>query len=92
MDTIREKTDLADSYGEVKNIPPLLICPNQKPRLPTQVLNSSVLLQNANINLGDCYSLTSRNYNDTLYGIGFESNVDLTHWKIKKPWGVSSEN
>ena len=26
---------------------------------------------------------------DTLYGIGFESNVDLTHWKIQKPWGVT---
>ncbi|MEE9166345.1 MAG: LPS export ABC transporter periplasmic protein LptC [Candidatus Neomarinimicrobiota bacterium] len=26
---------------------------------------------------------------DTLYGIGFESNVDLTHWKIHKPWGVA---
>ena len=28
--------------------------------------------------------------NDTLYGVGFESNVDLTHWKILKPWGVTS--
>jgi LPS export ABC transporter protein LptC len=27
---------------------------------------------------------------DTLYGIGFESNVDLTHWKIFQPWGVTS--
>lgn len=26
---------------------------------------------------------------DTLYGIGFESNVDLTHWKIQRPWGVT---
>ncbi len=26
---------------------------------------------------------------DTLYGIGFESNVDLTNWKIFKPWGVT---
>ena len=67
MDTLRDKTNLADSYGEVKNIPPLLICPNQKPRLPTQVLNSSILLKNANIDLGECYSLTSKNYNDTLY-------------------------
>lgn len=28
--------------------------------------------------------------NDTLYGVGFESNVDLTHWKILEPWGVTS--
>ena len=26
---------------------------------------------------------------DTLYGIGFESDVDLTHWKIYQPWGVT---
>ena len=27
--------------------------------------------------------------NDTLYGIGFESDVDLTHWRIYQPWGVT---
>lgn len=26
---------------------------------------------------------------DTLYGVGFESNVDLTNWKIFRPWGVT---
>ena len=26
---------------------------------------------------------------DTLYGVGFESDVDLTHWKIFRPWGVT---
>lgn len=26
---------------------------------------------------------------DTLYGVGFESNVDLTRWKIHQPWGVT---
>ena len=26
---------------------------------------------------------------DTLYGIGFESNIDLDEWKILKPWGVT---
>jgi LPS export ABC transporter protein LptC len=26
---------------------------------------------------------------DTLYGVGFESDVDLTHWKIYQPWGVT---
>jgi|TARA_X000001036_G_C19914383_1_gene494994 hypothetical protein len=24
---------------------------------------------------------------DTLYGTGFESNIDLTNWKITKPRG-----
>ncbi|UCH10263.1 MAG: LPS export ABC transporter periplasmic protein LptC [Fidelibacterota bacterium] len=28
--------------------------------------------------------------NDTLYGVGFESDVDLTHWKIYQPWGVTA--
>ena len=65
MDTVREKTNLEDSYGKVKNIPPLLICPNQKPRIQRQLLESSVLL--ADVDLGDCYSLTARNYNDTIY-------------------------
>lgn len=27
--------------------------------------------------------------NDTLYGIGFESDMDLTHWKIIQPTGVT---
>ncbi|MBC8479756.1 MAG: hypothetical protein H8D46_04770 [FCB group bacterium] len=27
---------------------------------------------------------------DTLYGIGFESDMDLTNWKITKPHGVTS--
>jgi len=26
---------------------------------------------------------------DTLFGVGFESDVDLTHWKIYRPWGVT---
>ena len=28
--------------------------------------------------------------NDTMYGVGFESDMDLTKWKIKKPRGVKS--
>lgn len=27
---------------------------------------------------------------DTLYGIGFESDMDLSHWKILQPTGVTS--
>ena len=27
---------------------------------------------------------------DTLYGIGFESDMDLSHWKILKPSGVTN--
>lgn len=29
---------------------------------------------------------------DTLYGVGFESDVDLTHWKIYQPWGVTERD
>ena len=25
---------------------------------------------------------------DTLYGVGFQSKPDLSHWIIKKPWGI----
>ncbi len=27
---------------------------------------------------------------DTLYGVGFESDMDLSHWRIEKPTGVTS--
>jgi len=37
----------------------------------------------------DTIMLTTES-NDTLYGIGFESNADLTRWKIHRPWGVTS--
>ena len=36
----------------------------------------------------DTVMLTTE-FNDTLFGTGFESNVDLTHWKIYQPWGVT---
>lgn len=41
------------------------------------------------ITSNDTVMLTTE-VDDTLYGIGFESNVDLTHWKILKPWGVTA--
>ena len=28
--------------------------------------------------------------NDTMYGVGFESDMDLTKWKIKKPRGIKN--
>lgn len=40
------------------------------------------------INTEDSIMFTTPS-SDTLYGIGFESDVDLTHWKIFKPWGVT---
>ena len=38
----------------------------------------------------DSVMFTSSN-NDTMYGVGFESDIDLTQWKIKKPHGTKSE-
>ncbi len=40
------------------------------------------------ITSNDTVMLTTET-NDTLYGVGFESDVDLNHWKILKPWGVT---
>ncbi|MBT3496344.1 MAG: LPS export ABC transporter periplasmic protein LptC [Candidatus Marinimicrobia bacterium] len=37
----------------------------------------------------DSIMLTTQ-YADTLYGVGFESDSDLNHWKILKPSGVSN--
>ena len=45
--------------------------------------------QSEKINSNDTVMLATE-LNDTLYGIGFESDIDLTRWKILKPWGVSS--
>ena len=41
------------------------------------------------ITSNDTIMLTTE-MDDTLYGVGFESDVDLTHWKIIKPWGVAA--
>tara|TARA_Y100000590_G_scaffold470571_1_gene666454 strand:- start:4641 stop:5168 length:528 start_codon:yes stop_codon:yes gene_type:complete len=45
--------------------------------------------QNERITSNDTVMLTTE-VNDTLYGVGFESDVDLTHWKILQPWGVTA--
>ena len=68
MDTVRQKTNLADNYGKVKNITPLLICnKNNNYRIPTQVTDNSVLLKQANIEFEDIKNLTGRNFNDVIY-------------------------
>ena len=45
--------------------------------------------QSEKINSNDTVMLATE-LNDTLYGIGFEYDIDLTRWKILNPWGVSS--
>lgn len=39
----------------------------------------------------DPVMVTTEN-SDTLYGVGFESNIELNHWKILKPTGVMHED
>ena len=33
----------------------------------------------------------TNSFKDTMYGIGFESDIDLTHSKIFKPFGIVKE-
>ena len=33
----------------------------------------------------------TNSYRDTMYGVGFESDIDLTHSKIFKPYGIVKE-
>ena len=33
----------------------------------------------------------TNSYKDTMYGVGFESDIDLTHSKIYKPFGIVKE-
>jgi len=43
------------------------------------------------ITSNDSVMFTTKNQ-DTLYGIGFTSDMDLSHWKILEPTGVSGRN
>jgi len=62
--------------------------------------DSGLVLRTETLRWDDKYDMVTTNdtvlfttlENDTLYGIGFESDVDLTHWKIYQPWGVTERN
>ena len=41
--------------------------------------------------ISDTLVMVTTTDQDTLYGIGFESNADLTRRIIRKPWGVSDK-
>ena len=63
-DKLSEKTDLDLFYGEVQNLPPLLICnQNKAERINPNLIRNSNLLNNENIDL----STLSRNQNDLIY-------------------------
>ena len=59
--------------------------------------DSGLVLKTETLRWDDKYEMMTTNdtvlfttlESDTLHGIGFESDVDLTHWKIYQPWGVT---
>jgi LPS export ABC transporter protein LptC len=59
--------------------------------------DSGLVLMTETLRWDDKYDMVTTNdtvmfttpENDTIYGVGFESDVDLTHWKIYQPWGVT---
>jgi len=42
--------------------------------------------------LSDTTVMVTTQEQDTLYGIGFESEPDLSRWIIRKPWGVTKQS
>lgn len=60
--------------------------------------DSGLVLMTETLRWEDKYDMVTTNdtvmfttpENDTIYGVGFESDVDLTHWKIYQPWGVTA--
>ena len=75
---VNEKENRMKAYGNV------IVISNDKKILMTDSLswdnNSDKIYTNANLKF-----ITSET--DTLYGTGFESNIDLTDWNILKPRG-----
>lgn len=63
-DRLQEKTNLKEQYGQYANIPPLLICnQNKQERISKDLLESSILLKGE---LLDCFNL-NRNQNNHIY-------------------------
>ena len=75
---IDQKTNNLHAYGNVKVISDDSV----------KLFSNSILWDNHYklITSNDSVMFTSSN-NDTMYGVGFESDMDLTQWKIKKPRG-----
>lgn len=75
---VNEKENRMKAYGNV------IVTSNDGKILMTDSLswdnNSDKIYTNSNLEF-----ITS--YTDTLYGTGFESNIDLTDWNILKPRG-----
>jgi len=78
---INQKTNNLHAYGNVKVISDDSL----------KLFSNSILWDNHYklIISHDSVMFTSEN-NDTMYGIGFESDMDLNRWKIKKPHGTKN--
>lgn len=78
---IDQKTNNLRAYGNVK------VISNDSVKL----FSNSILWDNRYelITSTDSVMFTTHNQ-DTMYGVGFESDMDLTDWRIKKPHGVRS--
>ena len=76
---IDQKTNNLHAYGNVRVISDDSV----------KLFSNSILWDNHYklITSHDSVMFTSSN-NDTMYGVGFESDMDLTKWKIKKPRGI----
>ena len=75
---IDQKTNNPHAYGNVRVISDDSV----------KLFSNSILWDNHYklITSHDSVMFTSSN-NDTMYGVGFESDMDLTKWKIYKPTG-----
>lgn len=55
----------------------------------TLVTDTLTLDQESELIFTDDSVMLTTTTEDTLYGIGFESNIHLDEWKIIRPWGVT---
>ena len=80
---IDQKTNNLYAYGNVKVISDDSV----------KLFSNSILWDNHYklITSHDSVMFTSADQ-DTMYGVGFESDMDLTKWKIKKPRGISGKS
>ncbi len=80
---VDEKSDFMIATGEV------VVVSDSGVTLYTDTLSWSN--EEERVYTDDPVMLTTEN-NDTLYGIGFESDVELDNWRILKPTGVMHED
>ena len=75
-----KKTDLDQFYGEVQNLPPLLICnQNKAERINPNLLNTSTYYKPKNIDL----SSINRNQNDAIYERNLPAKTQLVNIDIR---------